>query len=142
MDITRPVPRPDPVSAGFWEAAARGVLAIQRCAACRRFQHPPRPLCRDCASAELAFEPVSGAGRLWSWTETHHGVIPGFDPALPYTCLVVELVEQPGIFLLSDLVGREIQSGLRVGMAMRVSFPASGDGPVLPQFVPETEAAG
>lgn len=135
--VTRPRPRPDAVSQGFWDAAERGELAIQRCVACRRFQHPPHALCQDCGGAELRFEPVSGEATLWSWTLTHRSVLDGFDAALPYACMVVELREQPGLLMLSDLIGREAERAtLKPGTAMRVIFPPrTGDAPVLPQFV-------
>jgi uncharacterized OB-fold protein len=133
-EFARPIPLPDSLSSGFWAAASRRELAIQRCAACRTFQHPPRPLCRACGGADLAFETVSGRGTLWSWTTTYHGVLAGFEATLPYTCLVVELAEQPGLFVVSDLVGREaIRGSLAVGMAVKVCFPA-GPEPPLPQF--------
>ena len=131
----RPQPLPDPVSAGFWESASRGELAIQRCAGCHRFQHPPQPFCRACRSAEVGFERVSGQAQLWSWTVTHHNVLPGFAPAMPYVTIVAELVEQPGLFLLSDLIGREHAVTLRLGAPLRAVFPQPADGgPVLPQF--------
>ncbi|GAC1344263.1 MAG: hypothetical protein NVSMB18_21560 [Acetobacteraceae bacterium] len=141
MTIERPAPVPDPVSAGFWAASAKGELAIQRCAACHRFQHPPRALCRACGGAALAFETVSGQARLASWTTTHHNLVAGFAPALPYTCLVVELVEQPGLFLLSDLVGRDDPAALRLGAPMHAIFPdQDATGIVLPQFAPGSGA--
>lgn len=136
----RPVPKPDPVSTGFWEAATRGELAIQRCRACGRYQHPPAPLCRSCGGTKVGFETVSGDARLWSWTTTHHNVIAGFEPALPYTCVIVELVEQPGLFLLSDLIGRDGAAPLKLGAPLRAVFPDPGDGgPVLPQFAAAAE---
>lgn len=142
--FVRPLPQPDQVSAGFWDAAKRGILAIQRCSSCQTYQHPPRPICRACGGTELAFEPVSGDGQLWSWTVTHHNVISGFEVAIPYTCVVVELVEQPRLFVVSDLVGREdVSDGLVVGMPMRVTFPrSSGEDPVLPQFEPVAAPGG
>lgn len=142
--FVRPMPQADQVSAGFWDAARRGVLAIQRCSSCQAYQHPPRPICRACGGIELAFEPVSGDGRLWSWTVTHHNVISGFEATIPYTCVVVELVEQPRLFVVSDLVGREqVGDGLVVGMPMRVTFPrSSGENPVLPQFAPVATTGG
>ncbi len=141
MGVARPKPRVDRVSQGFWDAAARGELAIQRCARCGVYQHPPRPLCRACGGTDVAFAPVSGEARLWGWTVTHHGVLDGFESALPYTCMVVELVEQEGLWLISDLVGREeLRENLALGMTMRAVFPElDGDGTVLPQFAPATE---
>jgi uncharacterized OB-fold protein len=45
---TRPIPRPDAVSAPYWEAAARGELLIQECKQCGHRQFYPRAVCTDC----------------------------------------------------------------------------------------------
>ena len=139
--FVRPIPRPDAISRGFWDATGRGELAIQRCPDCGNYQHPPRPICHACGCTAPVYARVSGEARLVSWTTTYHNVLPGFAAALPYSCLVVELVEQKELFMLSDLVGRaEIASGLAFGMKMRVVFPAGdGESPVLPQFTPAEE---
>jgi len=39
--VTRPIPVPNEWTKPFWEAAKRRVLALQRCQACKHFQHPP-----------------------------------------------------------------------------------------------------
>ena len=92
--------------------------------------------------AELAFEPVSGKGRLWSWTTTHHNVVDGFEEALPYRCLLVELDEQKGLYVLSDLAERAIAGDLKLGLRMRVVFsPPLPNGAVLPQFELDGEGA-
>ena len=78
---------------------------------------------------------MSGKGRIWSWTTTHRSVITNFDQVLPYTCIVVELEEQAGLFLVSDLVGRELGAELKVGLPVSVFFAPLGEkGKVLPQF--------
>ncbi len=142
MTITRPLPQADTLTQGFWDATAQGQLAVQRCTECRTFQHPPRILCQDCGSAELAFTPMSGKGRLWSWTTTHHNVVEGFAPALPYQCLLVEIDEQPGLYLLSDLAERSLDAELKLGMRMRVVFAEPlANGAVLPQFEPDGDTA-
>ena len=64
-------PLPEPGFAGarpFWEAAARGELAIPRCAACRAYVWYPRERCPACGGGELPWEPVSGRGTLFSFT--------------------------------------------------------------------------
>jgi uncharacterized protein len=136
-DVSRVVPRPDPVTDGFWRAAREGALAIQRCGGCACFQHPPQPMCMSCGSPSVAFIEVSGNARLVSWTTTHHPVIPALAPELPYVCLVVELDEQPGLWLVSDLIGRSVDvAALRVDMPMRAVFDTRVGDLVLPQFVP------
>jgi uncharacterized OB-fold protein len=130
-------PRPDRITAGYWDAARNHVLAIQRCAECATFQHPPQPMCMSCGGPSVAFRPVSGRGRLVSWTTTFHPVVPSLEDELPYVCLVVELEEQDGLWLVSDLMGRPVEVGsLRQGMPVRAVFDCRVGDLVLPQFVP------
>ncbi|GAY12159.1 Zn-ribbon domain-containing OB-fold protein [Pseudonocardia sp. N23] len=132
---TRPVPVPDDVTAAFWAAAGEGRLVVQRCADCGTYQHPPRPRCTSCAG-EPAYTGVSGDATLVSWTAAHDPVVPGRPRGLaPVTIVVVELVEQPGLWLVSDLVGVDDRE-LAVGLPMRVAFDATAGDQVLPRFVP------
>jgi uncharacterized protein len=139
--VTEPVrvaPLPDDATAGFWAAAADGRLVVRTCADCGRRHHPPRLLCPWCGRADVPFVEVSGRARLHSWTMTHHLVLPALEAELPYLCLVVELVEQDGLFLVSDGIGLGIDpAGLRQGLVMRVVFDAGAGEVVLPRFVPE-----
>jgi uncharacterized protein len=142
---TRPQPVPDPVTLGFWEAAARGGLSIQFCADCEVYQHPPRPYCQACSGSSLRYEAVSGEGRLWSWSRCHHNVLPGLDAAVPFTCFLVELREQPGLLVAGDLMGREdLAEQFRIGMPMRLihaARPAGGGSHEcrLPMFEPVSD---
>ena len=63
-------------------------------------------------------------------------------PAVPYVNVVVELVEQPGLYLLTDLPGDDpaLPAALRVGAPMRASFQRIGDAYTLPQFRPTGDA--
>ena len=119
--ITRPQPIPNSVTLGFWEAVAAGGLSIQRCADCGVYQHPPRPYCQACSGSSLRYEAVSGEGQLWSWSRCYHNVLPGLDAAVPFTCFLVELNEQPGLLIAGDLIGREdLACEFRLGMPMRL----------------------
>lgn len=136
--MSRPRPLADELTRPFWELARRGTLAVQRCKECRCYQHPPRPICLRCFSWRLGFEPVSGRGRLYSFTVTRHPLIRGFEPLLPYVCLVVQLEEQPDLFMVSDWrPDPDELAGLRIGMPMRVVFERVDDELILPQFRPE-----
>ena len=132
VESRKPVPVPDRLTAGFWAAAAEGRLVIQRCARCRHWQHPPGPICRRCYSTVVAFEPVSGRGSVYTYTITHHHVVPGFNE-LPYAIALVELAEQQGLRMLSNLPGVPIES-IHVGMAVEVTFEMLPGGGRLPQF--------
>jgi len=108
----RPVPVPDDVTAPFWAAAREGRLVVQRCARCGTFQHPPRARCTSCGG-EPVFTEVSGDATLVSWTTAHDPVVPGRPRGLaPVVIVVVELVEQPGLWLVSDV---DDAAELRIG---------------------------
>lgn len=139
----RPRPAADALTAPFWDAARAHRLVVQRCGACGTWQHPPQTRCHRCgASDRLAWTPVSGDARVVTWTRVKQGLVAGFDDVLPYVVLVVELAEQPGLFLLSDLPESDpcLSDCLRVGAPMRVRFEDVGGTWVLPQFRPAGDA--
>jgi uncharacterized OB-fold protein len=137
--MARVTPLPDEASVGFWTAAAEGRLVVRRCVDCGRRHHPPRLVCPSCGGTRVPFGPVSGRARLHSWTVTHHAVLAALEDELPYACLVVELVEQEGLYLVADGIGLDLDpASLRQGMPMRVVFDARAGDVVLPRFVPET----
>jgi uncharacterized OB-fold protein len=128
----RPLPQPDDVSEFFWEGARKGQLLVQRCARCDRFQYPPDVACIHCQSLELEPSEVSGRGTLYSYTVVDRVFHAGFTDALPYVVGLVELDEQPGLRLLTNILDVE-PDALRVGMRLEVAFEERED-MVLPQF--------
>ena len=99
----RVVPQPDALTQPFWDAAAKGQLVVQRCQACGFWSHPPRIMCNKCHSLDMKWEPVSGKGRLYTWSVMHMQSITGFEDRVPYTTLLVELDEQPKLLLLDEV---------------------------------------
>jgi uncharacterized OB-fold protein len=99
----RLLPSSDGLNGEFYGFLARGELRLQRCGSCGEWRHPPRHRCAHCGSSEASWEPVSGRGRVYSWTVTHRAVDPAFTP--PYAILVVELDEGPR--LVGNLRGLE-----------------------------------
>jgi uncharacterized protein len=94
----RMLPGADGLGAEFYEHAARtGSLHLQRCDECGRWRHPPRIRCAACGSDAWSWQPVTGAGRLFTWTVTHRAVDPAFAEELPYVIAVVELDEGPRV---------------------------------------------
>jgi uncharacterized OB-fold protein len=133
--VQRPVPVPDEQSAGYWEAAERKVLAIARCSHCGHYVIPPGIVCRNCLSSTPAFvfEPVSGRGRIRSWTIIRDAFLPGFVADVPYVIVDVELEEQTDLRMLGRLVdGAEAE--LRLGLPVTVTFDDRDAGPPIPAF--------
>ena len=104
-----PAPRPsnDGLDAPFWEAARRHELVAQRCKSkqCRTWQWGPEWICHKCLSFELAFEPIPGRGRIFSWERVWHPVHPAMKTGLPYVPVVVELPGAGAIRMLGNLAG-------------------------------------
>ena len=116
----------------YWRSGADGVLSIARCQACGFRLHPPRPVCPRCRGREIAFEPVSGKGEIWSWTINRYQWSPGMGP--PYVIAEVELVEQKGLRILSNIVDCEIDQ-VRIGLPVTVAFDHVGEA-YIPVFRP------
>ena len=134
--VTKPVPVPDAITAPFWEAANRGVLAIQHCGACNSYIHPPAALCPDCQHPDLAFREVSGRGRVYTHTIVRDNVTQGFARDEPYVIGIIELAEQERLLLVANVVGIAPED-VRVGMPVRVTFERLTESIALPQFEPD-----
>jgi uncharacterized OB-fold protein len=124
----RPAPVITDITAPFWRGGAAGELRILRCQACRRWLHPPLPMCPSCHSRAVQAEPVSGRGTVWSYTVNRYRWAPGIEP--PYVLAEVELDEQPRLRLLTAIVDVDPDaepSQVSIGMPVEVCFEASGD---------------
>ena len=127
-----------PETAGFFDAAKDGMLSVQQCSACGRFRHPPRSVCPACRSFEWHWHPVSGRGRIWSWIVAHPPLLAGFAELAPYNAVMVELIEDPNIRFVGNLVERvggppnEIDPAtIVIGEPVHAVFAVAEDVPVL-----------
>lgn len=134
----RVLPRVDPTNVHFWTGGAEGELRFLRCQAegCRTWIHPPAPVCPACYGRELAVEAASGRAVVHTYTVNHQPWYPGFDP--PYLIAIVELVEQEGLRLTTNLVDIEVDEA-EIGLPVRVVFEQYDD-VWLPLFAPDPEA--
>ena len=124
-------------NAHFWRGGATGTLSFLRCDACSTYVHPPSPICPECLGKQLAPHAVSGRATLTTYTVNHQPWIPGFEP--PYIVAIVELEEQRGLRLTTNLVHCE-EADVRIGMPLQVTFYAAGDGIFFPLFAPRDSA--
>ena len=131
----RPRPAINDDNRFFWEGVARGELLIQRCVACGRLRHPPRPMCPGCRSLEWDALTACGRGTVYSYVVPYHPPIPPFS--YPHAVALIELEE--GTRLVSNIVGVDPAS-VRIGMPVELTMVAVDDELTLPQFRP-AEAA-
>lgn len=132
-------PRPLPETQPYWDAAASGRLAMQRCADCRNCYFPPAPVCPRCTSRNVAWEDMSGRATLYSYVITATPW-PLWEMTPPFSVATIALEEGPR--LLSTVVDCE-QSPvvLTIDMPLVATWRAFGDGPKLLCFRPAGEAA-
>lgn len=121
----------------YWTSGSEGVLRMLRCQACSTWIHPPRPICSTCLSKDLAPEALSGKGRVFSYTLNCKSWGAGLD--VPYVIGVVELNEQPGLRLTSNVRGIAPED-VCIGTRVQVTFEQDED-VWLPMFVPDEMAA-
>lgn len=125
----RVLPAIDDTNEFFWTSGADGRLRFQRCGACGHYLHPPVPRCPDCGSGEIAPAAVSGRGVVHSFTINHQSWDGGTEP---YAIVLVELEEQTGLRLTSNLVGADPET-VEIGQPVQVAFEER-DGIYFPLF--------
>lgn len=128
----RILPRVGDDNGFFWTSGADGRLRFLRCQACGYWIHPPSPLCPMCHSRDVVPEAVGGRAEVHTFTVNHQAWIPGFDP--PYVVAIVELPEQEGLRLTTNLVG-VAPDEVRIGLEVAVVFE-QWDDVWLPLFRP------
>ncbi|MET0136940.1 MAG: OB-fold domain-containing protein [Sphingobium sp.] len=128
----RPLPVVDEVSRFFWTSGADGRLRVLRCDACRAWVHPPQPVCFRCHNQTLSPQATAGQGRIYSFTIN---VQPwGVGLPVPYVIAIVTLDEDPGIQIMTNIVGVDPAS-VAIGQRVRVIFQQDED-VWLPSFTP------
>lgn len=120
----RLLPRVTPQTEPFWTGGADGALRFLRCADCGYWLHPPGPICPECLGKDLRIDEASGAATLHTYTVNHQSWYPGLDP--PYVVAIVELPEQVGLRLTTNLVNCAV-ADVRIGMALQVVFEQYDD---------------
>jgi uncharacterized protein len=119
----------------FWSGGANGQLLIERCDECAHWVHPPTDACPDCGG-RLVARPVSGRGTVFTYTVNFHPYNP--DVPTPFVIAIVELVEQSGLRLATNIVDCEPDSVV-CGMPVEVRFEQQGagaDAVFVPVFAP------
>lgn len=125
----RPLPEVTADTEFFWTSGRDGRLRILRCDECGFYVHPVAPRCPVCfGTVQPAV--VSGRATLFSFTINYQPWMPGAE--VPYAIALVELAEQQGLRLTTNLVACPIRD-IKIGMPLEVCFEEH-DGVWLPLF--------
>lgn len=128
----RMLPKLTPLTEDFWRGGADGELRILRCRGCGYWIHPPAPVCPECWSRDVGPVAASGYGIVHSYTVNHQVWNPTWEH--PYVIAVIELGEQRGLRLTTNIVG-VAPDAVAIGMAVQVTFERDED-VWLPLFTP------
>ena len=120
------------LSRHYWDGAARGELVIQRCRGCGLWIHFPEHQCPTCGSADLTFDPVSGQGKVETFSVIHRSFVQAFAERTPYVIAWIALPEQEGLRVFANIVGCD-PADVRIGMPVEVCFE-DRDGRKVPNF--------
>jgi len=131
----KPLPTPvnPELSKPFWDPAKRHELVMPRCRNCSNLFFYPRELCPNCLSDNTEWVPVTGKGRVYSYTVVYQPASPAFQPEAPYIYAVVQLNE--GTRMPTNLVDCEIDA-VELEMPVEVVFDDVTDDVTLVKFKP------
>jgi uncharacterized OB-fold protein len=124
MASPRVLPRLDPENRFFWTGGADGKLRLMRCQDCAAFIHPPRPVCRQCLSENVAPEVVAGTGTVDTFTVNYQEWRPGLE--VPYVIARVAIDGAPGVYLTTNIVGCSVDA-VQIDDRVRVTFEQQGE---------------
>jgi uncharacterized OB-fold protein len=113
----KPLPKPTETSLPFWDAAKQHRLQLQQCGGCKAFIYYPRDRCPNCLSDQLEWKPVSGKGKVYSYTTVRRASTRSFADK-PYVLAIVELDE--GVKLTTNI--EATPESIKIGMPVTVFF--------------------
>ena len=116
----------------FWAAAAEGRLLVERCPSCGAESFPPRGICRRCHNRTMEDVEVTGPGCIYSFTVNYQRWLP--DLEVPYTVVLVEFPDHPGVRVVGRLRGGDPEA-VTIGAAVAVGFEPGPGGYAIPSFV-------
>jgi uncharacterized OB-fold protein len=117
--LRRPEARISDDTAPYWTGGEHDQLMITHCTECGYYSHPPSPVCSRCLSWAVAPKPVSGRGRVYTFTVNWQQWSDDFLP--PYVIAVIELEEQDGLRITTNVQGCH-HDDVKIGMPVRVAF--------------------
>jgi uncharacterized OB-fold protein len=119
-----------PYDAPMWESINQDCMKLQWCPDSDLFRYPPGPACPVSLSMEYEWRPISGRGRIISWTVFHRTYLPAY-PA-PHLVVAVQLDEGP---IMVSNMDHGVLDRMRLDAPVRMIYIDHPDGYRLPSFV-------
>jgi len=132
--LPKQVPVPDELSKPFWDACNERRLIVQNCTTCNRMQYPPEKTCSECGSDHnLEWREVSGRGKIHGYCVVYDSRIRLLQADQPFNLAVIELEEDPGIKMFSNLAGTPVDK-VPVGASVQVDFQEVAPGRLIHEW--------
>jgi hypothetical protein len=128
-----PGPQPTVDDQPFWDYCQQRELRFQRCLSCRRFHHPPAPVCSHCRSFNSEWVRAPETGVVFSFTIVHHPAHPAMTNVVPYNIVVIDFPECDHVRLVSNLVDAAPDE-IHIGMKVTLVWEIAGNGMLVPRF--------
>jgi uncharacterized OB-fold protein len=114
----------------FYKFLAQRKLMAGKCIRCGKIHLPPRPLCDNCFSQQFEWIPVSGKGKLVTYTVIH--IAPQqFQALAPYAVGIVQLENGAKI---PGMITAVPHDQLRIGMDLTIDFGTCSTTQAWPQW--------
>jgi len=107
-------------------------MRLQRCRGTGAFYYPPGPVCPESLSFDVEWAPVSGRGKVLSWTVFHRQYLPAW-PA-PHLVVAVQLEEGP--IMIGHMDHARVDE-LALDLPVVVEYADHPDGYRIPMFAPQ-----
>ncbi|NQV22719.1 MAG: OB-fold domain-containing protein [Rhodospirillales bacterium] len=128
-----PYPIPEYGTEPFWQACNDGKLVMQQCDDCGKYRWTPAPLCLQCRADGFTWAPLSGRGKIITWTVVTHPIHPAAVSKVPYVVVIIELEEQEGLRMVSNLIDVDVDT-IEFDGLVSVDFEEHPSGQKLPVF--------
>lgn len=126
--MTRPTVNPRGEEKLYFEALQSGKLTYGYCTNCDKPHFYIRTICPHCHSTEIQIREGSGKGKIHSFTTQYRAGHPALKDDVPYTLVLVDLIE--GYRMLADLIGAQ-PAEVSIGRRVQAEIDQSGEQPVL-----------
>lgn len=104
-------------------------LLINKCGACGKWSQPPYPVCPFCQSDDVHATPVSGRGKIFTFTILYTGSARGVDYSGGHPVAVIDLKEQDGLRATGTIVGCA-NDEIEIGMPVELTWIERRDAPI------------
>jgi len=109
-----------------------GKVTGTKCRVCGKEYFPPRADCFQCLSSDMEWFPITGTGRLITYSTLKYAPA-GFEKDVPYTIAVVDF----GPYKMFGRIAPEVpEENLSVGMELRVKVNKLPSGQLSYVFCP------